>query len=106
MALCLQKLVSGVGEITLKSIHLQFQGGTLVDIATAVDVHIALGIDGVVGDGVFHTVCADHGVCTAQFSAAFQDRIDVGLASDLFGLDVGGQLIAQGGRNHLFQPRA
>ena len=106
MALCLQKLVGGVGEITLKSIHLQFQGGALVDIATAVDVHIALCIDGVVGDGVFHTVCTNHGVCTAQFSVAFQDRVDVGLPSDLFGLDVGGQLIAQGRRNYFFQPRA
>ena len=62
MALGIEKLVGRFGEVALKGIDLQFELGTLVNIAAPVDVDVALGGDGVVGQGVLRLVGADDGV--------------------------------------------
>ena len=103
MALGGQELVGGVVEIALESIDLHLQGRALVDVAGAVDVDVALGMHGVVGQGVFHPIGADHGVGAAQFGTAFQHGVDVRLARDLFGPDVRGQLAAQRGVHGFLQ---
>ena len=103
MPLGFQELVGGVGEVTLKGIDLQLQSGALVDIAAAIDVHIAFGVDGIVSQGVLHAVSADHRVTTAQFRATFEHRIDIGLPRNLFRLDVGRLLLADFGGNQLLQ---
>ena len=92
MALGIEKLVGRFGEVALKGIDLQFELGTLVNIAAPVDVDVALGGDGVVGQGVLRLVGADDGVAPAQLHMAFQAGADVGLALKVIGLHIGGQL--------------
>ena len=83
-----QKLVGGFVEVPLKGIDLQLQRCALIDIAAAVDVHIALCLHGVIRQAVFHTVRTDDGVAPAQFGAPFQHHIDVGLPGNLLRTDV------------------
>ena len=92
MALGIEKLVGRFGEVALKGIDLQFELGTLVNIAAPVDVDVALGGDGVVGQGVLRLIGADDGVAPAQLHMAFQAGADVGLAFKVVGLHIGGQL--------------
>ena len=101
-----EKLIGGLGEVALEGVDLQAQLCALVDVAAAIDVHIALGVDSVVGQRVIGLVGADDGVTSAQLHMALQAGADVGLALKAIGLHVQRQLGAHRRRTFGLQARA
>ena len=106
VALGVQKLVRGLGEIALESIDLQLQLRALVDVATPVDVHIALRGHRVVGHGVLGLFGANDGVAPAQLDLALQLGTQIGLALKTVGGQIDRLLAARRGRNVLLQTLA
>ena len=101
-----QELVPRIGEKALEGIHAQLQRCAFVHVARAVDTHRPGGANGVVGDGVFHALCADHGVAPAQHGVAFDLGADVGLTRNAVARHKHRQLRARRFRNGLAQHRA
>ena len=102
----LQQAVVDIGKKTAESVDIQLQRGAFVDIAFAVDAHLALGLGQVVGHVVFQAVGAQHGVGAAQLGVAFDHGLHIGLASDAVAGHKDRHLRARGTRQRLAQHRA
>jgi len=99
-------LVTGFVEEALKGVDFQLQRRTFVDIARAVDVHIAMRLDQVIGLVVLHAVGLQHHVALAHHGVAFDNGVEIGAAQGMVTREKGGHLLAHGQRNLLLQQGA
>ena len=106
VGLVAQKMVSGLVEKTFKGIHPQLQQGAFVDIAGAVDPHMAARLGQIGGLVVFEPVGLDHHVTAAQHGLAFHDRLQVRPAGDVLARNKAGQTATHFGRKGLLQQGA
>ena len=100
-----QEAVARVAEEALEGLHPQLQRRAFVDVAGAVDAHLAVGFGQVLGHVVVQPVGADDRVAPAQLGVAFDQCIQIGLAADVIALHKHGQLRAHGVGNLFLQQR-
>ena len=100
-----QKAVARIAEKAVEGVHAQIQQRAVVQVAGAVDAHLAAGLGAILGHVVVHMVGVDHRVAAAQLGIALDGGADVGLARDAVATHEHRQLLAHLGRQGFLQPR-